>query len=373
MIRWFNTLFNRMIILTGALTLVSLTITQIYFRNHERTILQMNLQQLAEYTADLYVRAIGDALNLRDDVMLQQIVTRMENDKNIASVIVVDAQSRLRYHMDPEQIGNPFEDEILKRSLESGEAVATHTMLQGYKAMTLVYPLNAKGQARPLGAVRVEYTYKPIEDTVRKGIASFYYVSVGILSFMVGGVLWGFRKWVVRPLTRLRAAIGNVNAATLEANFPETPSEFGEVNQTLNQLLMRIRSEWDAQRAGHSVQADSERRWVERLALSFMPDIRILAADRDNRILTDTGVGIGGAAEEARSGGALASAVGKHLLDLLSDPSFGQLLSQAFQKEGQVVQGSVQFQGRMYAAAIVRAPEEEARLVKTVIALRPTA
>ena len=177
----------------------------------------------------------------------------------------------------------------------------------------------------------------------------------------VGGVHWGFRRWVVRPMTRLRSGISMINPATLDAGLPEMPDEWGSLNGSINELLTRIRSGWDEQRAGHSVNADSERRWVERLALSFMPELRILAADRDNRILTDTG-----------APGADVSAVGSHLLDLLSDEAFAGLMTQAFQNEGQLFRGSVTYQEKPYEAVIVRAPEEEARLVKTVIALRPS-
>jgi len=357
-------LFTKITLLAGILALVCIGTSQLYFARHERAALQLRLTEKANFVTNFYAFLIADALSRNDDVTLQQVITRLEEDAEVASVVVVDERREVRYHADPEKVATILDDPLLLKSFESGDGVASQS--QNRDGMTLVCPLKVRGRTAPMGAVRIEFTYNHINSTVRKGQASFLMVSFGILSMFVGGMHWGLRRWVIRPMGRLRAGLSNINPVMLDAGLPEPKTEWGEINGAINQLLTRIRAEWDSTRSGQAVQADSERRWVERLALAFMPDIRILAADRDNRILTDTGLTSG-----QEMGGDGASAVGSHLLDLLSDETFASLMTNAFKSEGQVVRGQVTFQTLPYDAAIVRAPEEEARLVKTVIALRP--
>lgn len=357
------TLFTKMTLLAGVLALMSIAIAQLYFGRHERSMLQLRLSEKATFVTNFYAFLIADALSRNDDVTLQQVITRLEEDSEVASVVVVDEKREIRYHADPEKVATTMEDPLLLKAFESGDGVASQS--KSNSGMTLVCPLKVRGRAAPLGAVSIEFTYSHINKQVRAGQASFLMVAFGVLSMFVGGIHWGFRRWVVKPMTRLRTGLGQINPILLDAGLPEPDSEWGELNGSVNQLLTRIRAERENIRTGQAVQADSERRWVERLALAFMPDIRILAADRDNRVLTDTGL-------TSEQGTEATSAVGSHLLDLLSEESFAGLLTSAFQKEGEVVRGPVTYQGRPYEAAIVRAPEEEARLVKTVIALRPT-
>jgi hypothetical protein len=355
-------LFTRMTWLAGSLALVSIGMAQVYFARHERTALIIRMSEKASFVTNFYAFLIADALQRNDDVTLLQVINRLEEDPEIASVIVVDQSGNIRYHADPEKIDTPLEDPLLTKAFESGDGVASQ--LPNNAGMTLICPLKIRGQTKSLGAVRIEFTYQHINQTVRSGQASFQMVALGILSLFVGGIHWGFRRWVVVPLSQLKASLGLINPANLQGGLPESNTEFGEVNKSINHLLTRIRAEWDNQRSRQVGEADTERRWVERLAISFIPDVRILAADRDNRILTDTG------SPEQAPGTVGTSAIGSHLLDLISDEAFATLMTGAFQKEGEVVHGIVTFQKQPYHAAIIRIPEPESRIVKTVIGLR---
>ena len=59
-----------------------------------------------------------------------------------------------------------------------------------------------------------------------------------------------------------------------------------------------------------------------------------------------------------------------HLLDLITDGNFANLLNAAFQQEGEAVRGGVTFQDRSYEAAILSLPSAQVLRVKTLIALK---
>jgi len=71
--------------------------------------------------------------------------------------------------------------------------------------------------------VRLEITYKHINDMVRAGPASFEMMAMGCIFSCIGGVLWGFKKWVAVPMAQLQMAMALINPSLLEANLPDSP------------------------------------------------------------------------------------------------------------------------------------------------------
>src|SRR5690348_1172581 len=166
-------LFTKFTLLSGLLVFVSIYMAESYFLRHERTMLELQLRDKINFISNYYALGVAEALQHDDDVMLQQIVSGLEQDPDITSVIVVDGKSNIRYHSDPEKIGETLDDSLVKRALQTGEAIATPITNAGGKALELVTPLKARGQAAPLGVVRLQVTYHHIEDEVHSGPASF--------------------------------------------------------------------------------------------------------------------------------------------------------------------------------------------------------
>ena len=277
----------------------------------------------------------------------------------IASVVVVDNKGEVRYHQDPEQVGTIWKDPMLTEVLQSGNRVLTTGRDSGGKNLTLVSPLKVSGQALPIGAVRIELTYRQIDKLLERYELSLRLVIVGLAISCVGFMLNFVRRWFLSPLTHLKHAISNINPLTLEPNLPEASTDFGQVNAELNLLVMRLKTEMQTQQASFFSGASNEKTLIDQVARSLMPDSRVLVADRDNRVLTDTGNGIGPGSDNQ-----------PHLLDLITDTNFANLIGAAFQKEGEVVKGAVVFQEKSYDAAILCVPESQSKIVKTLIALR---
>src|SRR6266700_1906816 len=166
-------LFTRLTLLSGFLTLMAIVMAESYFMRHERAMLELQLRDKINFISNYYALGIAEAIQRHDDVMLQQIITGLEQDQDITSVVVVDGKGRIRYHSDPEKIGDTLDDALVKRSMETGEAIATSIANAGGKALEMVTPLKARGQTIPLGIVRLEITYGHIEEQVHAGPASF--------------------------------------------------------------------------------------------------------------------------------------------------------------------------------------------------------
>ena len=89
-------LFTRFTLLSGVLVFVSILMAESYFLRHERAMLELQLRDKINFISNYYALGIAEALQRKDDVMLQQIIAGLEQDPDITSVIVVDGKSRIR-------------------------------------------------------------------------------------------------------------------------------------------------------------------------------------------------------------------------------------------------------------------------------------
>jgi len=353
-------LFIRLATLAGGLMILTILTTQLYFLRHERTMLEMGLKEKIGFITNYYTLGVVEALQHNDDIMLQQIMMGLEQDREIVSTMVVDSDNQIRYDTDPEKVATTADDKLIRRCLSTGEGVAMNGVNAGGQYMVLAAPLKIKAKRSPIGALRLEITYKHINDLVKAGQASFEMTAMGILFGCVGGLMWGFRRWVTTPLARLKMAVAHVNPAVLEPNFPQSEDEFGEMGAALNDLMMKLKSEWASQREKMTIQAGDERVLVEQLLRGLLPQSRVILSDKQNRVILDTG-----------SDRDYASGQGPHLLDIVHEADFAGLVESAYRQEGQVARGAVTFENKAYQAAILKIPEGQSKLVRAVIALNP--
>lgn len=359
---FFDNLEFRVGFATAILFLGVAILGQRFMIKQERAALETRLGEKAAFINSFYSFLIGDALQRKDDVTLLEVINRLEQDQEIVTVVVVDGKSEIRYHADPEQVGTELKDEMVTKAMQTGDGILIQGTVNGHRALSLISPLRIAGRAEPLGAARIDMTYRHVDQLIKKFETSLKLVVVGLALSCVGLMLGFLRRWVLYPLFYLRRAIEKMTPATMEPNLPESEEDFGKINLALNELVLRMRSEIQGHMSDRMAQAEQEKLWVDKLTRSLLPEKRIFIADKDNLILSDSG-----------NGGVLEGDAKPHLLDVVTDSRFSSLVSDAFQREGEVVHGPVTFEEKNYDAAVLRMPSQYATYVKTVIALTPTA
>lgn len=356
----FNNLEFRFGFFTAVLFLGVAAVGQHFMVKQERAALEVRMGEKATFIHSFYAKTIAESLQRRDDISLLNDIAPLEADKEIMSVVVVDGTGEVRYHQDPSQVGTILKDDLIQTAIKGGDGVLMQNTVEGHRALTLVSPLKVVGKVEPIGAVRVDMTYRPLERLLERFEQSLRLVVLGLALSCVGVMISFLRRWILVPLMFLKRSITNLSPANLDPNFPEAQDEFGQVNASLNELVLRMKSEIQLQQSDRMSQADQEKLWVEKLVRSLVPEKRVLVADKDNLVLSDS-------ADET-----LATAETKpHLLDLVTDAKFSDLVAEAFQKEGDIVRGPVTFKDQAYDASVLRMPSQYATFVKTVIALSP--
>jgi len=349
-------------LITLCIIVMSAVMMQGFLVWQEQRILESRLREKATFINNFYSYWVADSLVHKDDVALQQIITRLEQDPEVVSILVIDNHKEVRYSVDSSKIGTVWEDPLVNNALQSGDGIASTTKGNNGKALILVSPLKTQGQSAPIGAVRIEFTFSSIQNQIYGSMMRFLQLLVGLLIAGVGLMILFFQKWVLYPLFVLKEMISSLNPLALEANFPETPDEFGQVHRAMNDFIIRIKADYQNQPLPGTEKAGQERLLTEEILKAFLPGTRLLLAGSNNQVVSDTG-------ESSDAG----TTVQAHLLDLITDKAFGALLSEAFQQEGSTMRGAVTFQDKLYQAIIWRIPSSQPTSIRTIIALEPTA
>lgn len=349
-------LTTRFCILAGVMALGITLVAQSLLMKQARSALEYRLSEKAVFINSFYAFLIADSLQRKDDVTLLQVINRLEQDQEITSVVVVDDKGEVRYHADAEKVGTLWDDPLMKKALETNDGIMMPFNNSGGRALALVSPLKVQGQSKPIGVVKIEMTYNHINKQLQGYQNSFEMTVLGLIGMSVGVMMVFVRRWIVYPMKMLEKWLGGMTVQTAEAALPETPDEFGQVNKAINDLILRFKGEFQNQGDRTMVQADREKQLVDQLMRKLLPDARVLVADKDNALITDTGNG--------------ALPRNRHLLDLITDANFANLVGEAFQKEGQVVRGQVTFGEKPYEARVLRLSDSQSQSVKTLIVLR---
>ena len=350
-------LSKRFILLMAGLILITAFSTRTFYTRQERTDLDIRLKEKATFINNFYSFLIADSLMRKDDVTLFQVVNRLEEDPEISSVVVVDQNQAVRYHADPQKVGTLLDESSIKAVLASGGALMTRFQNAGGQALALVSPLKVQGAAQPIGAVRIEFTYRHIDDQISASQKRFWFIILGSIVTCAGLVTLFVSKWVLLPLQSIRVALAAINPALPETNLLETRDEIGQVSTAINDLVLRFKNEsqqqWDRQ-----LQQRAGKMWVS-VGREQLHAGR--PGDRGRQRKTASYPTIEWPAISRRADGRLADGVPAagahgHLMDLIKDSNFATLLTTAFQKEGEVVRGPVTFQEKSYMASILSVP-----------------
>jgi hypothetical protein len=358
--QWLKDLNWKFGFLAVVMTLGIVLASQHLLMKQARAGMESRIAEKAAFINHYYAARIAEALQHNDDVSLQQDISQLEEDPEITSVIVVDANSEIRYHSDPQKLGTKWDDPLIQKAMETGDGVMSPFTDSGGRALALVSPLKVQGKPIPLGVVRIDLTYRHVSDQLSRFDNSFHMAVLGYISVSIGFILIFVRRWLIFPLTWIEQQVTALSLTASEPNLPETSDEFGQLAKALNDMLIRFRTQLqDQMGTGAANPLEIERDLVGRIMRTFFPKSLIFISDRDNRIIAGS--------KEALPAGARSD----HVLDLITDKNFGNLVAAAFQKEGESAQGKINFHGKPFIAGILCVPAHESKLVKTLIVLQP--
>jgi hypothetical protein len=351
---------QRFLGITAGFVVLTALSSQAFFTRQARADLELRLGEKAAFINKTYALSIATALVQKDDILLLQVINNLEEDPEISSVLVVDQRGSVRYHADTEKLGAKIEDTWVQKVLETGEGSMMAYSNEAGKALALVTPLKVPGLNQPLGVVRIDLTYRRISEALKSSRTRFGWVVFGSIGTCCALMFVFLSRWILEPLGALQNAIGAVNPAVPEPTIPRMPEPIGGVSTALNELLGRFKNENQRQWMDQRQRADQERIWVDQLSRSLLPGSRILLVDKDNLLISDS------------ENPTMKGAKRPHLLDLIKDSNFATLLTDAFQREGEVVRGPVTFDDQNCFATVLSVPAEQSVMVKTLIALSTT-
>ena len=232
---------RRLLISYLALAIVVLALLEIplgisYARN-ERHDLSTNVERDAVALASL----AEDALEQRASAppALSRLARRYQSDTG-GRVVVVDAQGRALVDSESQGVGADFSTRPEIAAALDG-TVATGTRHSNTLATDLLYvavPVASGGVVH--GAVRITYPTSEVDERVRRYWLILAAIAAVVLAVAVA-LAGGFARWIVRPLSRVDAAAGEVAAGNLNVGVPATgPPELRRLAASFNEMVAKL-------------------------------------------------------------------------------------------------------------------------------------
>jgi len=338
-----------------AFTIVIL-VAHVYYANRTERVLRERLIEKATFINTFLAFPFSLAISTKDDVSLVQITEQLEKQPEVLSVILADYQGEIRYSADQTKIGEPVEDPLIKKVMQSGQAEIDMYNTANGPAMAFTAPLMIAGRAKPLGVVRTDMTFKRIQEKMSQMRDGFFMYAIGVYILCMTLTLTALRHWVSMPILMLKGYLQRLTPGTAEANLPEGNDEFGQLNTALNELILKFKTEIQNISMQQQSQGIQEGDLIRQLLTTLEPEARLVLADKDNQIVTDTDPD--------------STTLGAHLLDLMHDTVFGALVGKAFELEGQPAKGAVTLNDVVYQTTVLRLPESFSKGIRTLILLQ---
>jgi len=347
--------FNRFATVGGFAFTFVILITHAYYAHRTADVLRQRLDQKAVFISGYLAFPFATSIQNKDDVTLVQIMDQLEKDPDVISAVVVDDRGEIRYSADPNKLGEENLDEDIKKVAETGEPILKRYTNNSGDAMTLVAPLKAQARARPLGIVRLDMTYKNVDEQTARSRDSFTFYAFGIFLFALSMTLSALRAWVSKPLAMLKNYLRTVSPLSAEASLPEGLDDLGQLNAAVNALILKFRSEIQNQVLAAAGQVTQEAELISQTLRGILPESRILMANRENIFISDS----------ATEGNVL----GQHVLDFASDPAFAPIVGTAFQQEGTPSRGTIVWNNESVHVTVLQLSDLISQGVKTLIVI----
>jgi signal transduction histidine kinase len=234
---------RRLLISYLALAIVVLALLEIplgisYARN-ERHDLSTNVERDAVALASL----AEDALEQRAPAppAVTRLARRYQSDTG-GRVVVVDAQGRALVDSESQGVGADFSSRPeIAAALDGTVATGTrHSNTLGTDLLYVAVPAASGGTVH--GAVRITYPTSEVDERVRRYWLVLAAIAAVVLAVAVA-LAGGFARWIVRPLSRVEEAAGEVAAGNLNVRLPASgPPELRRLAGSFNEMVVQLDS-----------------------------------------------------------------------------------------------------------------------------------
>ncbi len=234
---------RRLLISYLALAIVVLALLEIplgisYARN-ERHDLSTNVERDAVALASLAEDALEQRASAPPAVV--RLARRYQRDTG-GRVVVVDAQGRALVDSESQGVGTDFSSRPeIAAALDGTVATGTrHSNTLGTDLLYVGVPAASGGIVH--GAVRITYPTSEVDERVRRYWLVLAAIAAVVLAVAVA-LAGGFARWIVRPLSRVEEAAGEVAAGNLSVRVPATgPPELRRLAGSFNEMVVQLDS-----------------------------------------------------------------------------------------------------------------------------------
>ena len=234
---------RRLLISYLALAIVVLALLAIplgisYARN-ERHDLSTNVERDAVALASLAEDALEQRASAPPAVV--RLARRYQRDTG-GRVVVVDAQGRALVDSESQGVGADFSSRPeIAAALDGTVATGTrHSNTLGTDLLYVAVPAASGGIVH--GAVRITYPTSEVDERVRRYWLVLAAIAAVVLAVAVA-LAGGFARWIVRPLSRVEEAAGEVAAGNLNVRVPATgPPELRRLAGSFNEMVVQLGS-----------------------------------------------------------------------------------------------------------------------------------
>ena len=157
-------------------------------------------------------------------------------------VVVVDAQGRALVDSESQGVGADFSSRPeIAAALDGTVATGTrHSNTLGTDLLYVAVPAASGGIVH--GAVRITYPTSEVDERVRRYWLVLAAIAAVVLAVAVA-LAGGFARWIVRPLSRVEEAAGEVAAGNLNVRVPATgPPELRRLAGSFNEMVVQLGS-----------------------------------------------------------------------------------------------------------------------------------
>jgi signal transduction histidine kinase len=232
---------RRLLVSYLALAVVVLALLEIplgisYARN-ERHDLSTNVERDAVALASLAEDALEQGASAPP--ALTQLARRYQADTG-GRVVVVDAQGRAVVDSESQGVGADFSSRPeIAAALDGTVATGTrHSNTLGTDLLYVAVPAASGGVVH--GAVRITHPTSEVDERVRRYWLILAAIAAVVLAVAVA-LAGGFARWIVRPLSRVDAAAGEVAAGNLNVRVPATgPPELRRLAGSFNDMVAKL-------------------------------------------------------------------------------------------------------------------------------------
>lgn len=233
---------RRLLVSYLALAIVVLALLEIplgvsYARN-ERRDLSTNVERDAVALASL----AEDALEQRASAppVLTRLAQRYQSDTG-GRVVIVDAKGRARVDSESQGVGSDYSTRPeIATALDGTVTTGTrHSNTLGTDLLYVAVPVASGGVVH--GAVRITYPTSEVDERVRRYWLILAAIAAVVLAVAVA-LAGGFARWIVRPLSRVDAAAGEVAAGNLTVRVPASagPPELRRLAGSFNEMVAKL-------------------------------------------------------------------------------------------------------------------------------------